>query len=263
MKSYIYSHILCFALVTLIGCSQQSTLPEDDVLVVGMTANYHPYESYDRQGNIVGFDVDIASTLAKKLKKRLVIKDLTFDALVLSLKQGKIDVIISGMSITSSRQKEITMVPYQGNEIHELTLAFWKEVSPGVDSIDTILINSDSTITVMVGTFQEEYLSKVAGGRLKALDANTDLILDLRYGKSIAALFEPHIAIAMKKQFPELQLVTVQLDKLDWVLGNGIGVKKENTHLVSLIEKAVLELKQEGTISKLESDWFEEEYHVD
>lgn len=265
MKNVIYLLVLfyAFSLFNLTGCSQQNRQTKEDVIILGTTANYPPYETYDRDGKIVGFDIDVAMALAEKLGKQLVVKDMTFDALILSLKQGKVDFIMGGISITSSRKEEVTMIPYQGEEIRELALAFWKEIPQGFESFENIQESSQSVIAVMVGTFQEEYLRKASNVQVKALDANSDLILDIQYGKSTAALFEPHIARAMKKQFPDLQLVILKLNREDWVLGNGIGVKKDNSHLIKAVDEAVFALKNEGVISELEIKWFGGCCHVE
>jgi arginine transport system substrate-binding protein len=230
-----------------------NTPHEAQTLIVGINATYPPYESYNQDGEIEGFDVDVATALAGKLGLKLNLKEISFDALILALKQGKIDIIMSGMSITSSRQQEIAMAPYQGETVKHLTLAFWKEMPLHIKSLEDL-----DAAAVQVGTYQEAYLNTVEGIEVKALEGTPDLILDLQYGKSQAVLFEPHIANAMKAKFPEIQLLSINLPEKGWVLGNGIGIKKDNDELLKKIEAAVRELKEQGVIHKLEQKWFGE-----
>ena len=118
------------------GCSKS---PQKNTFTVGIQAGYPPYESIDSNGKIVGFDVDLAEKIAHFLEKKLVVKEMDFDCLILSLKQKNIDVIISGMSITPSRLKEIDMVPYSGDQLKKFLLLFWGQIPEGVSSIKDIL----------------------------------------------------------------------------------------------------------------------------
>ena len=79
-------------------------------LVVGLSADYAPYEFHakvDGEDKIVGFDISIAQKIADDLGVKLKIEELGFDALLGALKTGKIDMVISGMSPTPERLKEV------------------------------------------------------------------------------------------------------------------------------------------------------------
>ncbi|MFU2210604.1 transporter substrate-binding domain-containing protein [Solidesulfovibrio sp. C21] len=82
-------------------------------LVVGMELKFWPFEYVDKEGKPVGFDVDIAKTLADRLGVKLEIKDMEWTGLIPALTAGKIDLIISGISGTLERAKSITFTsPY-------------------------------------------------------------------------------------------------------------------------------------------------------
>ena len=248
-KGCKYSLILLL-LVIVVGCSTQER--ESDLLVVGTTPTYPPYEGFNSDGECEGFDIDVAQALAEKLEKKLVIKELDFDALILGLKQGKIDLVISGMSITPSRLKEIAMVPYQGESVTTLTLTFWEKVPENYSSMTDLKV-----VAVQVGTYQEAYLQSLDNLKTKSLEGNAEIIMDLKYGKSSTAAFEPQIAQAMKSQFQQLQLVELPMEEKGWVLGYGIGVKKGNETLIQDVTGAINELKDENVIQQLESKWLE------
>lgn len=257
----IFSMII-FTAILFFGCENTSKVDEGHPLIVGLNANYPPYESYNQDGEIEGLDIDVAKILGQKLGLEVTIKDISFDALILALNQGKIDLIISGMSMTASRQKEIAMISYQGESVKQLSLAFWKDIPNQITSLKDIATSDNHVIAVQVGTYQEVYLSKIEGIEAKALDGTAELIMDLRYGKSQAVLYEPHIADAMKVKFPQIQILPINLSEEEWVLGNGIGIKKDNHDLIDKIETATKELKEEGSINKLEQKWFGEGQHV-
>jgi arginine transport system substrate-binding protein len=156
--------------------------------------------------------------------------------------------ILSGMSITPAREKEIAMIAYQGETMKELSVVFW-EALPEFSTLAEL-----GTIAVQVGTFQEEY-AKILGGHTKSLEATTEILLDLQYGKAQAGLMEPLIAKVMQQKMPGLQLVNIPIDKEHWTRGNGIGIRKDNHALIEKVARAVEELKEEGVISQLEKKW--------
>ncbi|EUJ42380.1 amino acid ABC transporter substrate-binding protein [Listeria riparia FSL S10-1204] len=79
-------------------------------LVVGLSADYPPYEFHKTikgKDTYVGFDISIAKKIAKDMGVDLSISEMDFDSLLPALKTNKIDVIISGMSPTPERLKEV------------------------------------------------------------------------------------------------------------------------------------------------------------
>ncbi len=101
------THLGCVSL--LAGCSPSSPAPADGRLVVGMELGYPPFESKDDQGRPAGVSVDLARALAEFLHRELVIEDFAFDGLIVSLKTGKIDLILSSMTRTEERAKSIAL----------------------------------------------------------------------------------------------------------------------------------------------------------
>jgi arginine transport system substrate-binding protein len=88
-----------------------------NLFVVGTNSGFPPFELLDDQGNLVGFDIDLARQIADALGKKLELKDMSFDALIVALQQGKIDCAIAGISITSRRQQEIALIHYFGEPL--------------------------------------------------------------------------------------------------------------------------------------------------
>ena len=243
-------------LVALLAINGQPTITSENTLVIATQAGYAPYESVDGNGKVVGFDIDIAQAIADLLGKKLRVTQSQFDSLIIGLKQGKHDLIIAGISITPDRLKEIAMVPYHGEEITDVALVFWKEIPETLNNLEKIAASDRPTITVMQGTWQELFLRQVPGIVVRPLEGNADLIMDLKYGKTSAVLFETHVAEVLKQQVPELQLVTVPLPQNHIVLGEGIGIRKEDTVFIQQVDAAVEQLNSDGTMAALEAKWF-------
>ena len=243
---FIFLALCCF------GCTKKTRHNE---LILGTNASYPPYESVNAQGDLEGFDIDVAQAIAKKLNKKLVIKDMSFDALILGLNQEKFDMIMGGISITPSREKEIIMVPYQGEVMKAFVLVFWGSVPVQIKSISDVKDYQNKTIAVQTGTIMEEYMRKFPDVISKTLESSAELIMDIKHQKSAAVLLEPHIARDIARKHGNLGQLEIPLPPAEWVKGNGIGIRKNNLKLLQQIQNAIDALKREGVIQDLEKKW--------
>ena len=83
------------------------------VLRVGMEPGYMPFELTNQKGEIIGFDVDVAKRMAKKLGVKLELVSTAWDGIIPSLMTSKFDVIMSGMTITDERSQVVDFAdPY-------------------------------------------------------------------------------------------------------------------------------------------------------
>lgn len=225
-------------------------------LVVGTTSAYAPFVSLDEQGKYVGFDIDIAEELARKLGRSLVIKDLgSMPSLILALKQKKVDVLIWAISITEERQKQMEMIHYQGENITSLPLLFWKQIPPQISSIESMANDPNMVISVEAGSSQESFLLSVPGLNLKQVDKVMDALLELKYRKSLATIVDPSILTTILQKFPEVKVLNIPLPPAAQVHGNGICINKSNPGLIADVKQAVKELRSEGKIDELERKW--------
>lgn len=258
LKKYWLPLIAVIALISffVIKSSHQEEKVSADTLVVGLQSGYPPFEFMDTQGKIVGFDVDLAGRIADKLGKKLVIKDMEFEGEILSLKQGKIDLIISGMNITPSRLKEILMVPYHGEATSSFSLVFWKDIPAGLQSIEDFIQLPNPTISVESGSISEAYLGRYPQIQVKSFQGALAPLMDVKYGKSMANLVDPAVAEYLKTQHPEIKIVNITLPEDEKVLGFGIGIKKDNQQLYQQVEQVIQGLKASGELQQLEDKWF-------
>jgi ABC-type amino acid transport substrate-binding protein len=223
--------------------------------VVGTTSGYAPYVSLDEKGEYVGFDIDLATILSKKLQCSLKIKDFgSMPALMLALQQEKIDAIIWAVSITEERQKQIEMIYYQGEKVTKLPLLFWKKIPENVGSLQDLADQPNAVICVEAGSFQDAILQKRKGLTVKHVDTVTDALLEIRYGKSQATLVDPSLVSTLLAKQPELKVVDIDLNPSEQSLGNGICLKK-NSVLIEQVRLAISEMQIEGKIQELEKKW--------
>jgi polar amino acid transport system substrate-binding protein len=223
-------------------------------LIVGTTSGYAPYVSLDAQGNYEGFDIDLAELLAKKLNKKLVIKDLgSMPSLMLALKQKKIDALIWAISITEDRLKNYEMVYYQGDKTTEMPFLFWDKIPERITTIADLA--KEKTICVEAGSYQEGILKKFSEIKIKNVDRVTDAIMEIKFGKSLATTIDHSLVSRFQTQYPEIKVLNLPLPSSAQSLGNGICINKANQELAAQVRKVVDELRAEGKVAELEKKW--------
>ncbi len=251
MKKIIYVCLMLFLLMTNVF----SVSEKDANLVVGTTSGYAPFVSLNEKAEYEGFDIDVANELSVKLKRSLVIKDCgSMPGLMLALKQKKIDLIIWAVSITDERLENINMVYYQGDKIDKMPIIFWKKIPEGIKSFQDLKKDKKRIVCVEAGSYQEQVL-KSYNIPLKYLDKVPDVILDLKYGKSLASGIDSSLLPRYLSKYPEIKVLYLSLPKDYQSLGNGICIDKSNKELTEKVKQAVKELIDEGKIRELEKKW--------
>ncbi|WP_348663800.1 transporter substrate-binding domain-containing protein [Chlamydia vaughanii] len=241
--------LFCCCCLLLAGCA--SSPDRSRVWIVGTNATYPPFEFIDENGQVVGFDIDLAEALSKKLGKRLEVREFAFDALILNLKKHRIDALLAGMSITRSRQKEIAMIPYHGEGVCELTVVSKQTLN----NQGVLPLSQYSSIAVQTGTFHEDYLLSLPGVCVRSFDSTLEVIMEVKCRKSPIAILEPSVARVVLRDFPDLHAVNIALPEEWWVLGCGIGIAKDRPEHVAEVEQALNELQSEGVVKDLTKKW--------
>ena len=227
-----------------------------DTFVVGTTSGYAPYVSLNEKGEYEGFDIDIANLLAKKLGSKLVLKDLgSMPALMMALKQEKVDALIWAISITEERMKNVEMIYYPGERVLQMPFIFWKEIPSGINSMEDFKKGKKNAICVESGTYQEDVVVKFPNICVKFLEKITDVILELKYGKSLGAAVDPSLLPHLRSKYPEIKVLKLPLPLNEQSLGNGICLSKANQSLISEVKRAINELREENKIAELEKKW--------
>ncbi len=230
----------------------------DGVLLVGTNSGYPPYEVLDAHGELVGFDIDLARHIGKKLNRRVVFNDMAFDALIVSLQQKKVDLVLAGLDITPKNKQEVDFVPYTpAEEIAKLSLLFWQKVPGDVTSFEDLpRLFDQAIICVQSGTSYVPLLEQIPGISPKVLTSMSDLIMDVKYKKSHACVFESAVAHAIAQEHPEFVVVDVNLPVGFVYEGTGIAIAKDRTDLYRDVDGAMQELHADGTIKALRERWF-------
>lgn len=225
-------------------------------LIIGTTSGYAPYVSLSTEGKYEGFDIDVAELLGQKLSRKVIIKDCgSMPSLMLALKQKKIDLLIWAVSITEERMKTINMVYYQGEQTTTLPILFWKTIPEGIQTLNDLTQDPKRSISIESGSFQESILKGYSNAVLKYVDKIDDVIMELKYGKSLCGTLDSSLLPRLLAKHPELKVLNLPIPEDKQSLGNGICIRKDNPELTAQIKQAISELIEEGKIEELKKKW--------
>ena len=227
------------------------------VLKVGSDVAYAPIESFDKDGKtIIGVDPDIAAALSTQLGVKLELQNGTFDGLITSLRSKRIDLIMSAMSDTPERQKQIDFVDY----FTAGTSILVKKGNPEkIQSLDDFC---GKTIALQRGTTQDDVATaqqakcKTAGKELKVLkfDRDTEALLQVKQGRAAADMNDFPVA-AYNAQTSgggnDFEVVGEQIEAGPY----GIGVRKEDTAIRDALQKALQAIIDNGDYAKILEKW--------
>ena len=259
IKKVVASALLGIITMGFVGCGASNksekeskdllaTIQEKGKVVVGMSADYAPYEFHyiDENGQDVigGFDVDIANEIASALGVELVIQEMDFDALVAALPAGKIDLVVSGMNPTEERAKVVDFSEIYYNSQHGILVR-----SEDVDKYKTFADLEGAKVGAQLGSTQEQIArSEVPNADLQLLNNVNNLILELKAGKVDAVIMEKPVAEMAVKSNPELAVGTpIYEDKTG---GNAVGMAKNNPELLAKINEVIKELNETGKMDE-------------
>ena len=226
--------LLIFMLFLLVGCGKNN-----NEIVMVTEAGFAPYEYYD-SGQIVGVDIDIAKEIAKEMGKELVIKDVSFDSIINEVKTGKADFGAAGISYSEERAEE---VDFSINYSVSKQIAIVKDNS----SITNINDIGNKKIAVQLGSIADTYVTDNY--------KNADIIRQKKYLAAIEDLKSDKVDAVVMDELPAKEIINSNsgLKILDGSLTNdsyGMIVKKGNSEMLSVINKVLDRLIQEGKIEQ-------------
>ncbi|WP_436669328.1 ABC transporter substrate-binding protein/permease [Paenibacillus kandeliae] len=234
--------MLFFMIVPLASASQGS----GKKIVVGLSADFAPYEfrkNIDGEGQIVGSDVEIAKQIAADMGAQLEIQDIPFDSLLPALDSGRIDMIISGMTPTAERRKNVDFSDsYYISRQVIMTRAEDKDKYATLDSLKGVAIG------VQKGSIQEGIAKDIEGAKLTSVDRISDIVLQLQSGRVDAAVMEGPVAEGQVANSGDLAITAATIPDSDTEMA--IAVEKGNTELLNQINGTLAKLKKTDEVSK-------------
>jgi len=221
---------------------------------VGLDDTFAPMGFRDTdEGNLVGFDVDLAKEVAIRLGIELRFQPIDWDAKVLELNAGTIDMIWNGLTITESRLEEMAFSnPY----IKNTQMIMVKSGS----SIETILDLTGKKVGVQISSASQEAVEGNAIltqlDELVKYDTFNLALLELENGTIDAVVIDEIMGRYIISQNEGVyQVATENFGEEEY----GIGFRLESTDIRDQINQILIEMIEDGTAAEISIKWFDED----
>lgn len=217
------------------------------VLKIGTEGTYAPFTYHDKANKLVGFDVEIGEAVAAKLGVKPEFIEGKWDGLIAGLDAKRYDAVINQVGITEERQKKFNFSnPYIVSKVVLIVN----------DKNDTIKDFADLKGKKSAQSLTSNYgkLAKEAGAELVATDGFDQSIQLVLTGRADATLNDSLSFLDFKKHQPDAPVkVVAEKENAD---ASGIIVRKGDDDLVAAINKALDEIKADGTYDKISQKYF-------
>lgn len=213
---------------------------------VALSGAYPPFSFVDENNQVVGFDVDIGSELARRLGVTPEVITTAWDGIIAGLVAGRYDTIVGSMGITPERQQAVDFVgPYYRSGV----AIFVAEGS----AFQTLADLDGKTVGANLGEVGEQWASARGEWTVHTYKALPDLLLELRSGRVDAIVTDDiPVLVAIKDNAePVRQMDVPDLPKFDI----GIALRKDSPELHAALQKALDDMMADGTYLKIAEKW--------
>lgn len=227
------------------------TLIEDGKLTVVAELGFAPFEYMDEKtGEPVGFDVDVINAVAEKMGLTAsYLPNQKFDTLVPIIKQGgKADVSIAAITITDERLESVDFSePYLDSNQAIV-------VAKGSSETEETLNDASKQVVCQGGTTGDEWIGENLPDAVRVpVDDVTAALTGVQTGLYQAMVVDLPVASYMLAQsFSDLEIVK----EIPTGEQYGIAVSKDNPELTQAVNKALDDMKSDGTMKDIETKWF-------
>ena len=234
--------LMIILMVILVSVGTVFAQAETKTYIVGTNANYPPFEWVDSNGNFVGLDMDLMRVIAIREGYKIEFLDIGFDSLIPALQAGKVDIVASGMNITSERAK-----------IVDFTDPYWKADQPVLVQKDSDLnivtaLSQDHKVgaergTTMANWIQNNLVDKGVKVKLETYETNDTAVMDLVNGRIDAFICDAPEAKVFTENNP-LKMVGVIYTGEEGYMGFAVQ-KGDPKKLLPLLNKGLKEVEGE------------------
>lgn len=263
-KTIIVVFTLILAIFSFTGCTKKEETKEDSyskleekrLVVVGLDDTFAPMGFRNEKGEIVGFDVDLAKEVFKRIGFEVKFQPIDWSMKEAELSSGNIDLIWNGYSITEERKEKVAFSQaYLENKQIIITL-----VDSTINSKEDL---KNKKVAVQNGSSALDAVNKETdlvqsfdGGEPVLFDTNNEAFMDLEAGRVDAVVGDEVLARYYMKQRGTDKYKVLQDDfgKEEY----GIGMRKSDEKLVQAVNNALNDMKKDGTYDKIYKKWFGE-----
>lgn len=250
MKKSVLAVIAAASLFTIMGCSKKSN---EGKFILGLDASFPPMGYTESNGDIVGYDIDLAKEVSKRLGLEFVAKPINWEAKEMELSSGSIDCIWNGFTMTDERVAAMSFTKAYLNNDQVLVVR-------SNSGIKTLADAAGKVVGCQAGSSAEDAINDKSdfASSLKKLvkyEDNLTALTDLEVGGIDAVVMDSVVAnytiTTSKKPF---SVVEESLAKEAY----GIGFRKDEkgAKLRDDVQKTLEEMAADGTVARISTKWF-------
>jgi polar amino acid transport system substrate-binding protein len=222
---------------------------------IGVDATYPPFEFTGADGQIQGFSIEIARALCERMQVECEFQNQAWEGIIPALQANKFDAIVSSMSITEERKQQVDFTHKYYNTPAGLAVPKDSDIA-GVTPADL----AGKSIGAQVSTTHANYVEeKYPDSELKTYPSPDEYKLELVNGRLDAAM-DDSVVLTQWLETEEgaccKLLGTVENDPVIHGEGAGIAIRKEDTALRDMFNKALDEIRADGTYQAINEKYF-------
>jgi len=224
---------------------EQCAVPEE--LIIGTSADFAPF-SFLKANEIVGFDIDVMAEVARRLGKKMVIKDMPFDVLIPQIRLGQVHVIAAGMSATPERSEQVQFsLPYL---VHDPLVMVTRKQGPVVSNL---LALNGKKVVVNRGYTADLYLSQYPKIKIERVGNVEEAVAILLAGQADVFVTASNTLKPILERHSEEQFTAVALPDTEENIA--FAVAQERLPLLQEINRSLAALQDDGTLEALKQKW--------
>ncbi|HET8904949.1 MAG TPA: transporter substrate-binding domain-containing protein [Saccharospirillum sp.] len=235
--------------------TQARDLPEirEGVFQVANSGAYPPFSFVNTQGELVGFDVDIAEALAEEMGVEVNIQSSPWNGIIAALVGGRFDACICSMSVTEERQQAVDFTdPY-----YSAGLSVWvQESTDDINSIDDL---SGKRVGSTLGETGNQWAVENGEGEWtnQTFQGLPDMMNALTTGRVDAMIADdvPVLVAMQADDAPDIKMVDVG-DLPRWPAA--ISIQENKPQLMAALNEALAAIKADGTYQDIVDKWIGE-----
>ncbi|MBP5074854.1 cystine ABC transporter substrate-binding protein [Pseudomonas chlororaphis] len=228
---------------------QLQKIKDTGTINVGLEGTYPPFSYVDESGKLAGFEVEFSEALAQKLGVKVKLQPTKWDGILAALESKRLDAVINQVTISDERKKKYDFsTPYTVSGIQALTQK--KDEGKFKNAADL----AGHKVGVGLGTNYEQWLKdNVPKAIIKTYDDDPTKYQDLRVGRIDAILVDRLAAFELIKKTNNTLAVSGEPFSRQEA---GVALRKGEPELLAAVNKAIEELRADGTLKKLSEKYF-------
>lgn len=224
------------------------TVKQRGTLKIAVEGTYPPFTFKDAQQNLTGFDVEVATEVAKRLKVKPEFTTGEWSGLLAGLQAGKFDVVVNQVGITDKRKETFDFSqPYTFSSAQLIVRKNETRVFKSLDDL------KGKKVGVGQGSNYADMVKAVSGIEVKVYPSAPENLQDLASGRIDAALND---SLLIPFAIKQAKLPLKAGHPVGDVTTMGIPFAKNNPKFKQAVDKALNDMKADGSFKKISVKWF-------